>query len=158
MTFTFRRRNAVSPSRSTLRSSARSTLPSSILDAEPQLLGLLGKWGDGFDDDQFLKELRDYIRRGSIFDEIDIRADMRPREMKLQVAERRVSEGRQHIVRQLEIIQALGSQGYPTDGAPRVLDRLEYFQRLHEDDLERLRSQTQAVPPKKEAELAPGLK
>jgi hypothetical protein len=45
------------------------------LGADPQLLGLLGSWGDGFDDEQFLKELRDYLRRGSIFDDIDIRAD-----------------------------------------------------------------------------------
>jgi hypothetical protein len=45
------------------------------LGADPQLLGLLGSWGDGYDDEAFLKELRDYLRRGSIFDDIDVRAD-----------------------------------------------------------------------------------
>ena len=43
--------------------------------APPELLGELGSWGDGYDDAQFLAELRAYNRRGSAFDDIGIQAD-----------------------------------------------------------------------------------
>jgi hypothetical protein len=42
-----------------------------VLAASPALLDELGKWGDGYDDAQFLPELRAYNRRGSAFDDID---------------------------------------------------------------------------------------
>ena len=45
------------------------------LDAPPELLGEIGSWGDGYDDARFLAALRAYNRRGSAFDDIDIRAD-----------------------------------------------------------------------------------
>jgi hypothetical protein len=65
---------------------------------------------------------------------------MRSGETKLEIAERHVRQGREHIARQLEIIQKLRSHGYPTDGAERVLANLEHLQRLHEAHLERLQN------------------
>jgi len=50
-------------------------------------------------------------------------------ETKRQLVERQIALGRKHIARQLEIIQALRSQGYPTGGSERQLTELEQLQR-----------------------------
>jgi hypothetical protein len=65
---------------------------------------------------------------------------MTPRETNLQQAERHVCQGREYIVRQLEIIQELRRQGYPTGGAERLLANFEERQRMHEAHLERLQN------------------
>ena len=61
-------------------------------------------------------------------------------ETERKMAERHVALGRKDIARQLEIIRELRCQGYPTDGAERLLASLEDRQRLHEANLERLPS------------------
>ena len=57
---------------------------------------------------------------------------------KRETIEQRISRGRRQIVRQLEIVQALRLQGYPTDGAERLLINLEYLQRFNEAQLAKL--------------------
>jgi hypothetical protein len=45
------------------------------LGAPPELLGVVGTWGDGFTDRDVLEHLSRFNRTGSIFDSIDKRAD-----------------------------------------------------------------------------------
>ena len=57
---------------------------------------------------------------------------------KRQTVEQRIGLISRQIARQLEIIEALQSNGYPTDGAERVLDRLKHVLQLREAELRRL--------------------
>jgi hypothetical protein len=65
---------------------------------------------------------------------------MRDPKTERQMVERHIALGREHIARQLETIDKLRSHGYPTDGAERLLGKLEHLQRLHEAHLERLQN------------------
>lgn len=65
---------------------------------------------------------------------------MRHGETELEMAERHVALGRQHIVRQLEIIQKLRGHGYPTGGAERLVANFEELQQMHEAHLARLQN------------------
>jgi hypothetical protein len=62
------------------------------------------------------------------------------KEEELEKVERQVHEGLGQIARQLEIIQRLKSQGYPTAGAERLLAYFERAQRSHEAHLARLQN------------------
>jgi DNA-directed RNA polymerase specialized sigma54-like protein len=59
---------------------------------------------------------------------------------KRQTVEQRIELTQRQIARQMEIIQALQSQGYPTDGAERVLDGLRHVLQLREAELRRLQT------------------
>jgi hypothetical protein len=65
---------------------------------------------------------------------------MRNDETELEKVERHLAQGREHITRQLEIIERLQSHGYPTKGAERLLANFEQLQRMHESHLERLQN------------------
>jgi hypothetical protein len=54
--------------------------------------------------------------------------------------QQRIDLGYRQIARQIEIIQALRSQGYPTDGAEGRLAKLKHHQQLHKAHLERLQN------------------
>ena len=54
---------------------------------------------------------------------------------KRQTVEQRIGLTKSQIARQLQIIEALRSQGYPTDGAERVLDYLKHVLQLREADI-----------------------
>jgi hypothetical protein len=57
-----------------------------------------------------------------------------------QKMQQRIALGYRRIARQIEIIQALRSQGYPTAGAERQLANLKHRQQLHKARLARLQS------------------
>lgn len=60
------------------------------------------------------------------------------RETELQMVQRHVREGRQHIGRQHAIIARLRSVGSPIELAEEVLTTLEVSQRQHEEHLGRV--------------------
>jgi hypothetical protein len=62
------------------------------------------------------------------------------KEAELEKVERQVHDGLVQIARQLEIIERLRAQGYPTAGAERLLADFERAQRLHEAHLARLQN------------------
>ena len=59
-------------------------------------------------------------------------------ETELEMAERQVRQVNKHIARQLEIIQRLRSDGYPTARAERVLANFENVRQIHEAHFKRL--------------------
>src|SRR5262245_54373946 len=58
-----------------------------------------------------------------------------PRETKLQMALRHVSEGAVRVERQRELVEELRSAGYTTDNAEKLLATFEQLLRLHEAHL-----------------------
>jgi hypothetical protein len=68
---------------------------------------------------------------------------MRNDETDRQTVEQQIALTYRHIARQHQIIQALRSQGYPTDGAERLLDNLKHRQERHKALLARLLNSTE---------------
>ena len=61
-------------------------------------------------------------------------------EVKRQTVERQIAQSHGQIARQLEIIEALRLQGYPTDGAERRLAALKHALQFHQAHLARLQN------------------
>jgi hypothetical protein len=60
---------------------------------------------------------------------------MRPGETELEMVMRHVRQGREHLARQLQLIQRLNAKGLRTGEAERLLSNMEDLQRLHEAHL-----------------------
>jgi hypothetical protein len=65
----------------------------------------------------------------------------------LEMAERHVTEGERHIMRQCELIAALKRDGHDMTTARELLAQFEEMQALHIADRDRLRQELAAAQP-----------
>jgi hypothetical protein len=65
---------------------------------------------------------------------------MQPDETELQMAERHVREGVEHLAHQRGLIAWFRARGYPTDAAETLLGNMEELQRLHREHVAHLTS------------------
>ncbi|TIT10886.1 MAG: hypothetical protein E5W74_15015 [Mesorhizobium sp.] len=61
-------------------------------------------------------------------------------ETELEMVQRHIREGREHIARQYEIIEEFKTKGFPTEEAEQMLKTLLALQRQHEEHLAHVRA------------------